>query len=223
MSDSLNMIDKHDNVILNNFASINKQIRFWPGKTLVTVSKGRRMMARAKSNMTIDRPFAIDNLSQLLNAIDLFSDPKIVMRDGYLTVQDNKHKMRYTFTDAENVDTRDPDENLEVTDSYQFDLSNDTLKDIQKASSVLGMPHVAFVGDGKKAYMQVINIKNPTSHLYSMPVGETTETFTNMVMQVSWLNKLLPDDYTVTLDFERQLAMFVSEDVEYFVSMEVVD
>ena len=218
MTDIFNM-DEQDSNILSNFAGINKQIQFWPGSTLVTVSRGERMMGRAKTNMKFNRTVAIDNLSQLLNAISLFKEPKIVMQDNYLTIQDATHQMRYIYTNPENVSTYNPEKEIKMTPSYSFALSAENLKDIQKAAGVLSMPQIAFVGNGKVAMMQVLNIKNPTSHLYSMIVGKTDMTFL-MAMNVEWLSKVCMGDYEVSLDLEKKFAHFTSDQVEYWMAME---
>jgi hypothetical protein len=221
MSEQFNM-DERDNMILSNFASINKQIQFWPGNVLTSAAHTGKLLARANTKMSIPRTFAIDNLGQLLNAISLFSEPKIVIKDNCLSIQDDRHKMRYTFTDTENVKSKNPEDEIEMNASYAFDLKAETLKDIQKAAGVLGMPEAAFIGDGKSAYLQVLNVKNPTSHLYSMKIGNTDQTF-RLVMKVEWLCKIFTADYHVELDFEKQFANFQNENIQYWMAMEFED
>ena len=218
MTDLFTM-EELDSDILNNFAGINKQIQFWPGSTLVTVSPRSKMLAKAHTNMKFNKVVAIDNLGQLLNAISLFENPKIVMQDNFLTIQDATRQMRYTYTNPENVLTRDPEVEPNMTAKYTFTLSQDSLKDIQKAAGTLRMPEIAFVGNGKKAMMQCLNVKDPTSHLYSMVVGTTDQEFF-MAMKVEWLSKILPGTYNVGLDFDKLFAHFQSDVVEYWMAME---
>lgn len=221
MSEFLNM-DERDSLILSNFASINKQIRFWPGNVLTSAIPSGKLLARAQTKMTIPQDFAVDDLPKLLNVIGLFQEPRIVIKDKYLSIQDQRHKMRWTFTETENVKSKSPYEEIEMDTHFEFNLPVEVLKDIQKAAGVLGMPTAAIVGDGKNAYLQVLNIKNPTSHLYSMNIGKTDQTF-KMVMLIECLSKLMPANYTVFLDFDKKFANFRSDGIEYWLAMEFDD
>lgn len=210
--------------MLKNFSGVNDQILFRPGNTITTVSKGKKMIGMAYTDLNIDRVFGIDKLSQLLSAISLFQAPKIILNDHYLTIKDDSRLINYTYTEPENVLSLPPNKEKEIpfSPTCTFKITSEVLKDIQKASGVLNsLPDVGIVANGKKITARVFNHDDPTSHVYSVDLGETTEKF-QVYQKSEHFNKLFSSNYDVSVDPKNKFCRFDSQNgvLTYWLAME---
>lgn len=203
--------------ILKNFSTINPSILFKPGSVLATISPTKTIMARAKINETIESPFAIYDLSRFLSTLSLFENPELSVETGSMKIKQGSKKINYTFAEPSMI-VSPPEKEIKLPDpEVEFVLSADNLQELLKALSVLSLPEIAVVGDGSTVSVQVLDSKNPSGDVYSVAVGETTNTF-RMIFKAENL-KLLPGSYEVRIS-SKGLSHFSSSEVEYYIAVE---
>jgi hypothetical protein len=174
-------------------------------------------MARAKINQTIESPFAIYDLSRFLSTLSLFENPELQVEIGSMKIKQGSKKINYTFAEPSMI-VSPPEKEIKLPDpEVEFTLSADNLQELLKALSVLSLPEIAVVGDGSSVSVQVLDSKNPSGDVYSVAVGETTNTF-RMIFKAENL-KLLPGSYDVKIS-SKGLSHFNSPEVEYYIAVE---
>ncbi len=208
--------------ILKNFSSINQSIVFRPGKTIATISPGKKIYAKANIEDEISDEFAIYELPRLFGVLALIPEYKIEIDDQKLCISSDKESrsINYGFADPEHI-MQPPVNGISMTKTdVSFVLTNKALSAAMKAASVLGMPEIAITGDGENIFIETSNSAKPSNDIYRDNIGEfegSKKRF-KMIFKVENL-KMLPDDYKVKISFKK-LAQFVSKDVEYFIVVE---
>lgn len=204
--------------ILKNFSSINQSIVFRKGNEISTISPMKTIMARATIPEDIPVDFGIYDLSRFINTMSLFSEPDIEPSDKFVKISGKgSATSKYTCTDVNNIVTPPAKKINMPSVDVQFDLDWDNFSKIVKALGILGLPEFSVVGDRETVSIQAIDSKNPTSDVFSIPLGETKSQF-NMVFKAENL-KILQDDYKVDIS-SKGLAKFAGNNVEYFIAVE---
>jgi hypothetical protein len=199
--------------ILKNFSSINPSIVFKPGQELTTVSIGRKILAKATIEQTIDSTFGIYELNKFFGAISLFKDPSIRLEKSFLKIGEGGRSLLYSTANPSDIKSPDDDMPWDLPSSdVEFAVSGDMLKSMLKAAGVLSQPHIVFEGDG-----------STTSETYSEDVGEFNggETPFKVVLKVENL-KLLPGNYLVKIS-KIMITQFIGDDVTYIIAVEAKD
>ena len=135
--------------ILDNFSSVQGSIIIKPGSDILTISAGKNIIAKATVDETFPKDFGIYELSQFLGAISLLEDPVFEFDSDYVDVSSGRQKIRYGYTDPTLIKGLPKNQipqslvDLNVFD-LEFELTQDNLKAIRKAASVLNLPHVSF-------------------------------------------------------------------------------
>jgi hypothetical protein len=86
-----------------------------------------------------------------------------------------------------------------------------------KAISVLKLPHISIVGDGKRLSINGLDVKNPTTDLYENVIGETDENF-RAIFDIENLKLINDPEFVVSIN--SRYATFTGDDVKYYVIME---
>lgn len=203
--------------ILKNFASINSCIHFKKGNILKTVNQPYTIVGIATLDQEIEQSFAIFDLNRFLGALSLFNNPDIQLHESYMTIKDGSKELNYIFADPSTI--LEPKEDLSLPNiAATVKISASNLADILKALSVMGLPQLAFVGDGENVSVQAINSEDPTSDVFKITnLGETDRVF-RAIYKVENL-KIVPGEYTVDIA-ERGISLFRGEGIEYFVAIE---
>lgn len=204
--------------VLKNFASINSAIHFRKGEYISTVSKECTIIAKAKLDQTFEHSFAIFDLNRFLGALSLFNDPEIQFHDKYLTIKNDDRELNYIFTDPKSIQSA-PENGIKVPDvAVELKLTASVISDITKALSIMSLPEVAFVGDGKTISVQAIDSNNPTTDVFKLTnLGKTDKTF-KAIFKIENL-KIVPADYDVTISREG-VSHFTGQSIEYWIVVE---
>lgn len=208
--------------VLKNFCSINPSILVRPGSTLETMAPTKKIVAKSTVDEEFDREFAIYDLSRFIGAVSLFKEPELDFTDTSIVITADGRKLRYVFANPETVvappknGVKFPGE--DVAPQVVARLTAKALTDVTKAASVLGMPEIAVEGDGTTVHLAVADVKNPTAHGYSLPLGESEHVF-RLIFRLDTF-KFLPGDYDATFSLKK-IAKFVGDNgAEYFVVAE---
>ena len=208
--------------ILQNFTSINQSLHFKEGNTLRTMSVMKNVLAEAEIEEYIPREFAIYDLPQFLNTLSLTATPSIDVssNQSHATIKGNtNHQTKFFFRDP-SVIVAPPEKKMELPSiDVEFKLSEQDLKSLLKASSIMQLPDLSVVGNGNSVEVIVSDRKNDTSNVYSLTVGNTEHTF-SFNFKIENIKTLI-GGYTVQIS-KKNLAKFYSSayKLTYFIALE---
>ncbi len=206
--------------ILKNFANINQSILVKSGKKLKTISIMRNIYAEANIVEEFERDFAIYDLNQFLNGINLHQDPDLdLTNDSYLVIREGKRRVKYFFADPE-VIVSPPDKEISLpSQDICFQLEHSQLDKLIKASAVYQLPDLSAVGEAGVIRLVVRDKKNDTSNEYSIVVGETDKEFA-FNFKVENI-KIIPGSYDVVVS-KKLLSKFTNNryNIDYYIALE---
>lgn len=202
--------------ILKSFSKINPSIIVPVGNVLTTNSPSKTIKANAKVKTEFTSRFAIYNLDRFIAILSTFNEPELTFGDKSVEITDSNKKIRYGYADEDSLKISPKVISLPSND-ISFTLTNDNLKDVEKAAGILALPEIVISGDGDNLYLQAMDTKVPSGDVYSITIGQTDKTF-RAVFKTETV-KILPRTYNVTLS-KAGIAQFVSDDVDYFLVME---
>ena len=207
--------------VLKNFCSINKSIVIKPGNQVATLSINKNILAIADVEEQFDTQISIYDLGVFIGGLSLFDEPKIdTTQSNYITVSDErgKSKTRYFYADPD-VIVQPPEKEITLPSvDVEFNLSSNTLAQLQRAASVYALPDLCLYGFNGSLQLCVTDKKNDTSNSYSVEVGETDDNQFCYCFKVENL-KLLPGDYKVSIS-KQNVALFEGENIKYYIALE---
>ena len=200
--------------ILKNFSTINPNLLFRVGNVIDTIDNHGTMFAKATLPVTFEKRFAIYKLDQLISTLSILDDPEIEFFDNYLEIKSGNTTVKFGYCDEDSIIIPKYDVN-EITDvDASFNLTNDDFKKIERALGIMSLTEVVFLGDGEDVYIQAVDSKSPTSNIFSILIGKTTEKF-KLIINAQLL-KILPMDYRVEVT-STGFANFIGENVSYVI------
>ena len=207
--------------VLKNFCSINKSIVIKPGNQVATLSINKNILAIADVEEQFDTQISIYDLGVFIGGLSLFNEPKIdTSQSNYITVSDErgKSKTRYFYADPD-VIVQPPEKEITLPSvDVEFNLSSNTLAQLQRAASVYALPDLCLYGFNGSLQLCVTDKENDTSNSYSVEVGETDDNQFCYCFKVENL-KLLPGDYKVSIS-KQNVALFEGENIKYYIALE---
>lgn len=203
--------------IMKNFATINPSLIFKPGKELRTISPQKTVMAMAKIDDEIPSQACVYDMSRFLSVYSLYSSPNIEFEEKNFTISEGKRKTKYVFADNSMV-IAPPNKEIDVpSKDVEVDVEWADLQSVIKASGVLQLPEIAFVGKDGDVSLKAIDSSNPSADSFGIELGSTEDTF-ELIIKTENL-KLLPQNYKVTLS-SKGISKFEGQDVTYFIAIE---
>jgi len=205
--------------ILKNFSNINHSIVVKQGNVLRTMSPVKNILAKFTASEEFPKDFALYELNEFLSGLTLFKEPDFDFgNDSYLTIKSGRSKVKYFYSDA-SVITAPPEKDIELPSvDVEFELSEEVLSSLLRASSVYQLPDLSLIGDGSEMNLVVRDKDNNTSNNYNVKVGDTTNKFAfNFKMENL---KMIPDLYKVSAC--KQIALFTSSkyQLQYWIALE---
>jgi hypothetical protein len=206
--------------LLKNFASINNSILVKKGNRLRTISVAKNILADVEIEENFPRDFAIYDLSQFLNGINLHKDPDFdFTEENYLSIREGKLRVKYFFADP-NVIISPPEKEINFpSKDICFQLDGSSLEKLLKAASVYQLPDLSLVGGSGVIRILVRDKKNDTSNEYSIVVGETDEEF---IFNFKVENiKIIPGNYDVVIS-KKLISHFKNTryNLSYWIALE---
>jgi hypothetical protein len=207
--------------VLKNFSQINPSVMFRPGQTIRTISPQKTVMAAANVAETFDKQAGVYDVNRFLATLSLFDDPEVHFGDNQFNIKGGKSNLKYTYT-AENMIVTPPNKDIDIPEpNVHTNISWSSIESVIRAAGVLGLPEIAFIGDGNGLSIAAVDSKNPTADTYSVAVIDDGscgfEPF-RMIIKVDNL-KLMPADYEVALS-SKGMAHFKSDKVQYWIAIE---
>ena len=210
-------IDAYTIGILKNFAKINPSILVQEGNTLKTISSSKTIMARAQVTTQFDTRFAIYNLDQFISTLSIFNDPELTFSDKEVKISDNKMNTNFKYAD-ENTVTKVPEKEINLPSiEVSFNLTNENLKDVERAIGILGLPEIVVTGDGTNIFLQGVDSKNISGHVFYINIGQNDKVFKAIFKSENI--KVIPGDYEVSIS-SRGISHFKGAEAEYWIAVE---
>ncbi len=206
--------------VLKNFAGINNSILVKQGNKLRTISVAKNILAEAEIDENFPREFAIYDLNQFLNGLDLHDDPDLDFSpDSYLTILEGKRRVKYFYADPQVIISPPEKEITLPSEDVHFHLESTSLEKLGKAAAVYQLPDLSAVGKNGVVKLVVRDKKNDTSNEYAITVGETDKQF---VFNFRVENiKIIPGAYDVVVS-SKLLSRFTNthHDLKYHIALE---
>jgi len=205
--------------ILKNFAGINSNLVFKPGKELKTISEAKTIMAKASILEDFPGEFGVYDLNEFLSLYNLMNDPDLTFTDHYLIMSDGSQKIKYFYSEVDILTQPSKDINMPECEVV-LDLTMENLQKIQKAAAVLGHSELSFSSKGGDVVASVFNEKDATANTFDIDLGTTsTETF-NYVFSIANL-KMLQGDYKVSIS-SKLISNWRNADnpLDYYIALE---
>ena len=208
--------------ILKNFASIQPNIVFRSGNEVKTIAEAKNIVAKATISETIPQDFGIYDLNDFLSAMSLFSQPSMSFSpDGKsASLSEGKSSLTYYFSDETNLTFPQKDVAMPAID-VSFTLTADTLKSLQRATSLLSVSTVSVEDAGTGIVVRVKDPKNSTSNSFGTEVEGNNNGHTFKFHFDIGNFKILPGDYDVEIS-GRLISHFKHKTlpVEYWIALE---
>lgn len=209
---------------LKNFSSINPNLVIHPGKSIMTMSEAKNILAQATVPEEFDRTFGIYDLSEFLSVLNLFETSNIQLDEHFATVGDTsgRAKIKYFFSDTEMLTSPSKPISMPEPD-VTFTLDMATLANLKRASSALGHSEVSITAANGVVTLTVVDSTNSTSNTYSIDVdGEYKSEDFNFILNIANL-RMIPSDYKVEIS-SKLISQFTSTsdemDLKYWVALE---
>ena len=185
--------------ILKNFSGIRSSIHVEQGNIIRTVSTAKNIMAEAKVEEDFAKSFAIFDLGKFIATTSLFGTPEYQFNDKFVTIKSNNSSVNYFYADEKLVEKANKSIKMPAL-TVSFDLSQNQIAEIQKASSVLQLDAVCIRntdmgGIEMVAFDRKVGL-NSSSNVFTMILSDKTDNKFNLFMDIELL-KMIPDDYKV--------------------------
>jgi hypothetical protein len=205
--------------ILKNFAGINSNLVFKPGKELKTISEAKTIMAKASILEDFPGEFGVYDLNEFLSLYNLMNDPNLTFTDHYLLMSDGSQKIKYFYSEIDILTQPSKDINMPECEVV-FDITSDTLDKIRKAAAVLGHSELKFSCDGDQIVASVFDEKDSTANTFDIDLGVSSSSTFNYVFSISNL-KMLQGDYKVSIS-SKLISNWRNADnpLDYYIALE---
>ena len=206
--------------VLKNFSTINQNLVIKEGSDISTMSAMKNIIAKATVEEKFAKEFAIYDLNEFLSALSLFSNPNLDFNDDYVVITEDGSSgksLKYWYSDPSVVTSPTKEVTMPSTE-IKFNLSSDTLSEVTKAASVIGVPDMVL----ESGELRVTDKKNDTANSYSTQVIDSDDTTEKYKFWLKVENlKLLPGSYDVQVS-EKKISYFKNSnlDIEYFIALE---
>jgi hypothetical protein len=208
--------------VLKNFASINPSIFINAGSSLRTVALAKNIVAQAELDQEFPQAFGIYDLNEFLSVLSLVDGPRLRFADTHVVIGDStgRARVKYFFCDPDMLN-RGSDKEIAMPEcELSFNLDNDTLNKIKKASSVLGHGDLKASISDSTACLSLLDEEDKTSNSFTIDVdGDYTSEDLSFVWSIENF-KVVPGDYTVQVS-SKLISHFVNKDknIQYWIAL----
>lgn len=205
--------------VLKNFSSINSNILIKPGNVIKTVSVGKNIFAKATVQEDFDTEIAIWDLNKFLGVISMFSNPDLEFHETHVDISNGRSTVTYFYSEPEILTTPNKDISMPKP-LFSFDLDEQDLNEILKASSILQVTDMRIIAQNGKIEITVKDSGNQSSNSFSISVDENYDgpdySGTFKVTEI----KFLPGSYHVEIT-DTIISRFThkQQDLSYFIAV----
>lgn len=188
--------------VLKNFAMINPNMVFLPGKTLSTLNVAKSIFARVEIEEEIPRKFGIYELNSLLQILTFSDDQEIDFGETSLKVSNDMGSFEYFYCSVNLPEA--PTKKIELEPFFQFELTSKDIQTIIKVMALLAAPTLSIVSKKGKVSLKIGDKKNATANSFNREIGKCEDDFQCDLATENF--KMMPNDYKVTIAKKPSLA-----------------
>lgn len=205
--------------ILQNFASINDNIRIYPGNSLQTISPLKNSFAKAIVEEKFPKDFCVAELSKFLGLLSLMDDREIEFGEVSLKVSNDSGEFEFFYAEPSVIIAPPKDKKLPVDEVYKFSLTSSDIGMITKAAGIVNAKCISVISKNNKTVLSVGDPKNSSSSSYRK-VLETSDVDFDVRLAIENL-KIISENYQVTISKNKLLHFKCdSKPIEYFIALE---
>lgn len=210
---------------LKNFATINSNIVFEPGRKIRTIAEAKDCFASYNiTDESIPLGFGIYDLNEFLSSLSMFSEPILAIADNgkqaVITEPGSRRRLKYYFSDPALL-TKPPKDDLKMPSvELSFDISAAVMADIKKAAGLLKVDNFILERTDGELVVKVTDNDDPTSNEFEVGITSVESELSNfkVIFTISTM-KLVPDDYQVQIS-SRGISFFkgMSNGINYWIA-----
>lgn len=165
-------LSKETREILQNFAQINPQIKIDAGSLLMTKSINNTVYAESEIKETFTEEWCIYSLSAFLRVLSLIGEDAEITSDGeVLTIAGNGTEVTYHLSDSSIIAYPAKRPQLPAANVI-FELTNDQLSQITKASQALGLDTLSITTKNGKLILKAFETKSKNSNAFAIEIQD---------------------------------------------------
>lgn len=215
-------LSKETTTILKNFASVNSNILIKPGNVLKTISSGSNFYAVAKVQEDFDTEVAIWDLNKFLGVISMFNNPDLEFHDTHVDISNGRSTVKYFYSEKALLTV--PKKEIKMPDiKLSFDLDEQDLNEMLKASSILQVGDLKIVAGDGKILITVYDSKSETVDNFELIIDENYSgpDYTGVVKVTDI--KFLPGSYRVDIT-DTIISRFTNNNIDltYYIAINKV-
>ena len=207
--------------VLTNFSSINNGITVQTGNEIKTISPMKNIFGRATLSDNFTSEFSVYDLPEFLATISLLGDDaEFDFGENSVNISGGGASATYNYADASMI-ISPPEKELTMSNpEVVFELNDNLLSKLKKASAVLSLPDLALESNGTVVTLTVRDKKNPTGNSFSEVIMDGDGQTYTMNFKMENI-KVVDDEYTVKVS-SKGLSQFVAKNkgLEYFIALE---
>jgi len=205
--------------VLQNFATINSNIRIRPGSEISTIGPQKNIFAKATVAETFPKDFCIYDLNSLLSLLTLMEDQDIDFGDASLKISKDGGEFEYFYADESVIIAPEAGKSIAVDNHFQFKMTANDVQMLNKAAAIVGAKFISVVSSKGKVTLSVGDPKTASSNSYKRTIGDFDSDFNCRLAVENF--KVVPEAYAVTVS-KKKFFHFKHETkpLEYWLAME---
>lgn len=211
--------------ILKSLSGINTGMVVPAGNTLQVESEPKDIFVKCEIEEEFDTEFAIYDMPSFINTIGLFEDSELDFQTDYVNIKSGRNQCDYYYTDKSFITHGDW---LDIKDdmiALTFDLTNDDISNIQKASSIMGLDQLEFTNKDGKMVCDVVSKSGDSMNRYGIEMGDCDKTLDfKLVMRIGENFRFYSGDYQIQIAKIGGTLVFcannTSLDLKYQIAMD---
>ena len=187
--------------ILKSMNTINIGMVMPAGKMIQVESEPRDIFVRCDIEEEFTQEFGIYDMPAFINTINMFDDPDLDFQADRVAISSGRNAIDYHYvTDKSYIAHGDW---LDIKDDayvLTFDLSEDDIKNIQKASSIMGLDQLEFTNNDGKIICTLISKAKDTKNRYAVELSDCDKKLDfKLVMRVGENFRFYEGDYQIRI------------------------
>lgn len=205
--------------VLQNFATINSNIRIRPGSEISTIGPQKNIFAKATVAETFPKDFCIYDLNSLLSLLTLMEDQDIEFGESSLKISKDGGEFEYFYADESVIIAPEAGKSIAVDNHFQFKMTANDVQMLNKAAAIVGAKFISVVSSKGKVTLSVGDPKTASSNSYKRTIGDFDSDFNCRLAVENF--KVVPEAYAVTVS-KKKFFHFKHETkpLEYWLAME---
>ena len=213
-------LSEHTTSVLKNFATINQNLLIKKGKTLMTMSAMKNIIASATVEEEFPKDVAIYDLNEFLASMSIFKSPVLDFQDNHVLITEennSKISLKYYYSDPSVVAS--PSKMVTMpSKEVTFDMSSSELSKIKRAAGVINAPDLVLEKNGSGSFLTAKDKKNDTANNYSTDITTNSDGTYKFYFKTENL-KLIPGSYDVTVS-SKNISHFKNGKTQYWIALE---